>query len=198
MNELDENEDNEFDPNDPKHHLPDALKLPDERVLTRDQIIRRVRARHGIEQDEIDTLFPDNDQGNKELIEFYKGTVLRLASLDGGLDVVESVECLRSKVRKDNYKLSKFEQRAVKDLELQDKRRERIARDRKKQLKGLKKEAQKMLEAPEVKKVVEEEKEEKAKVAFNQAGAHLPKEDQVSYEEMQASLKDLLSRKRKK
>jgi hypothetical protein len=121
MSEFDNSpeEDDDDQPNIPGQPEQDPsvpLPLPEGLVphpLTRDQIKRRLKAQLAIEADEIDTLFPDTEQGNKELADLYKNC--RHAK---DIPAEES-----SKDKQDTYKMSKIEKLALSDAKLAQRRR---------------------------------------------------------------------------
>ena len=76
--------------------------------LSRDQIKRRCQARFGIEPDELDTLYPNDD----DLRAFYSETALKLSEIEGEPE----------DGKKDLYKLSKKEKVALSDVVLNRKR----------------------------------------------------------------------------
>lgn len=89
------------------------LSLPAKPELTRDQIKRRCAARLGIEADELDALYPKDE----DLRDFYLNTAMKMSELDGSFDGEE--------VEADTYKLSASEQAAADSLKLEAKREQR-------------------------------------------------------------------------
>lgn len=195
------NDPDSFDPNanfnSNAANVPDALKPKAERVLTREQIKLRMYSNFGIEEDELDTLFPDD----KSLTEFYH-QALKLSKIENIKDLIQG-----KKARTDDYKLSKAEKVALKDIELNKLREERQ--------KAAKKSAKKVQAQAAPVPVYEEPDEERtgevkpqpvqtAEDQMNEimkAGEHLPEEEQATEEDIYASLKligEMRDKKKKK
>lgn len=212
----DEDDDQEFDSGanyDPsKVEIPNALKHPSERVLTRAQIETRLKNSWNIEKDECAALYPNDD----DLAEFYYNLVLKSNSFG---EVEDLDDGTKKKPIKDDYKMSRREKFALKDIELEAKRA-KVKSDKAKiakakfstKMEELKSKLQKsskkkgsatitgkaqpapVQSSPEP--VAAEEAE--AKAAFEQAGAHLPDEDKVSFEEAKAAIAAIRERRNNK
>jgi hypothetical protein len=135
--------------------------------LSRAKVERKLKAQIGLETDELKTLYPDD----KDLFKFYLEEATQLKNISCA-DEEEDPE--------DTYQLTPANERDLEELELLEKRRKRqqgqiISQELNKLKKGLDKPS------------------DEARKKFEAAGAHLPKEQQVSYDDMLKGLKDALS-----
>ena len=122
----------------------------------REALCRRIKARYGIERDELDALYPKDE----DLISFYVETLLKSKELVAEED---------DDMPEDNYKMTERNKADVDEIELQTKR-EAKNKDAK-FVKGMK-------------NALPKPTDPKAKEAFEKAGEHLAPEDRMSFEDM--------------
>jgi hypothetical protein len=104
---------NEYEENEEDDGATTPLPVPEKPVLTRSQIKRRCAARLGIEADELDALYPKDE----DLLDFYTNTAMKMSELDGSFEGEEA--------EADTYKLSASEQAAADSIKLELRREQR-------------------------------------------------------------------------